>query len=334
MSTIKDVAKEAGVSIATVSRVINKSPQASQAAIKSVTEAMGKLGYRPNAAAKALVSQNTNTVGVLVGDVSDPFFGSLIKAIDTVAHKHGKHTLIGNGHHDEKQEREAIELLINNRCDAFVIHSKALPDEELIAYANEVKSMVLINRHIDAIADRCISLDNFKGAYLATQYLIRHGHTKIAYASSNHDIEDTAERIEGYKAALRDNGIELPGSYIDYGSPSGEGGEEAMTNLLTKSVDMTGIVCYNDNMAAGILSMAHDNGIAVPEKLSIIGFDDVLIARYVYPRLTTVRYPIEMMAEKAITLALKLANDEYVEPEQLRFSPTVVRRESVVKLAE
>lgn len=334
MSTIKDVAKEAGVSIATVSRVINKSPKASQTAIDAVTEAMRKLGYRPNAAAKALVSQNTNTVGVLVGDVSDPFFGTLIKSIDTIANEHGKHTLIGNGHHDAKKEREAIELLINNRCDAFVIHSKALSDEELISYANEVKSMVLINRHIDAIADRCISLDNFRGAYLATQYLIRHGHTKVAYVSSNHDIEDVDERIQGYLAALKDNEIELPSSYIDYGSPSSEGGEEAMTNLLTKSVPMTGVVCYNDNMAAGVLSVAHDNGIAVPEDLSVIGFDDVLIARYVYPRLTTVRYPIEMMAEKAINLALKLANDENIEAEVLRFSPTVVRRDSVIKLAE
>jgi len=334
MSTIKDVAKEANVSIATVSRVINKSSKASKVAIESVTNAMNKLGYRPNAAAKALVCQNTNTVGVLVSDVSDPFFGTLIKTIDTIANENGKHTLIGNGHHDAKKEREAIELLINNRCDAFVIHSKALSDDELITYANEVKSMVFINRHIDLISDRCISLDNFKGTYLTTQYLIRHGHKKIAYVSSNHNIEDVEERIKGYQAALKDNGIDLPSTYISYGSPSSEGGEEAMTHLLTKSVHMTGIVSYNDNMAAGILSVAHDNGISVPNSLSIIGFDDVLIARYVYPRLTTVRYPIEMMASKAIKLALKLANKEMVEPELLRFSPTIVRRDSVITLVD
>ncbi|MCU8526077.1 LacI family DNA-binding transcriptional regulator, partial [Vibrio vulnificus] len=100
MATIKDVAREAGVSIATVSRVINKSPKASKASIESVTQAMAKLGYRPNAAAKALVSQSTNTMGVLVGDVSDPFFGTLIKAVDEVAHENGKHLLIGNGYHN------------------------------------------------------------------------------------------------------------------------------------------------------------------------------------------------------------------------------------------
>lgn len=152
MATIKDVAKEAGVSVASVSRVINKSPKPSPATIESVTMAMKKLGYRPNANARALVSQSTNTVGVLVSDVSDPFFGTMVKAVDKVAHLHGKHILVGNGYHDEKAERKAIELLINSRCDALVIHSKALPDEELIQYAEEVKSLVYINRNIPQLA--------------------------------------------------------------------------------------------------------------------------------------------------------------------------------------
>ena len=189
MATIKEVAKEAGVSIATVSRVINKSPKASKASIASVTQAMAKLGYRPNAAAKALVSQSSNTVGVLVGDVSDPFFGTLVKAVDNVAHEHGKHILIGNGYHSPEEERKAIELLINNRCDALVIHSKGLSDDELIGYAKEVKGLVFINRHIPEMAERCIALDNRRGAYLATEYLIRHGHTKIACVASAHRIE-------------------------------------------------------------------------------------------------------------------------------------------------
>ena len=114
MSTIKDVAKEAGVSIATVSRVVNKSPQASKSAVETVTKAMKKLGYRRNESARALVSQKTNTIGVLVGDVSDPFFGLLIKAVDKVAYENGKHTLIGNGYHHPEKERDAIELLIKN----------------------------------------------------------------------------------------------------------------------------------------------------------------------------------------------------------------------------
>ncbi|EEX91493.1 transcriptional repressor RbsR [Vibrio orientalis CIP 102891 = ATCC 33934] len=333
MATIKDVAREAGVSIATVSRVINKSPKASKASVESVTKAMTQLGYRPNAAAKALVSQSSNTIGVLVSDVSDPFFGTLVKSVDSVAHEHGKHILIGNGYHDPEQERQAIELLINNRCEALVIHSKGLSDAELLGYAKEVKGLVIINRHIAEIAERCISLDNYKGAYLATEYLIRHGHKKIACVASSHNIEDSNQRVEGYLAALRENNISLPDNYIEYGEPDSDGGEVAMTNLLTKSVDITAVVAYNDYMAAGALSVLDENGLKVPEQISMMGFDDGLIARYVSPRLTTIRYPIAMMAERAAHLALNLAKAEQTSSDAMVFTPTLVRRNSVEKVS-
>ncbi|MGL5345461.1 MAG: substrate-binding domain-containing protein [Plesiomonas sp.] len=332
MATIKDIAKEAGVSVATVSRVINKSPKASQASIDAVTKAMSKLGYRPNAAARALVNQSTNTMGVLVGDVSDPFFGSLVKAVDKVARENGKHILIGNGYHSPQDERQALELLINNRCEAIVLHSKGLSDQELISYANEVKGLVLINRHIPELADRCIALDNHKGAYLATEYLIRHGHKKIACIASSHKIEDANERLQGYLAALNDNQITLPKSYTAFAEPNSEGGETAMTDLLTQGIDMTAVVTYNDYMAAGVLTTLDQNDIEVPGKISLIGFDDGLIARFVTPSLTTIRYPIEIMAERAARLALALSRDEAVEDETIIFSPTLVRRNSAVNL--
>ncbi|CAH0531546.1 substrate-binding domain-containing protein [Vibrio natriegens] len=332
MATIKDVAKEAGVSVATVSRVINKSPKASQNSIDAVTQAMSKLGYRPNAAARALVSQSTNTIGVLVSDVSDPFFGTLVKSVDNVARENGKHILIGNGYHNADDERRALDLLANSRCDALVIHAKGLSDEELIAYAKEVKGLVLINRHIPELAERCISLDNRKGAFLATEYLIRHGHRKIACIASSHDIEDTDERLQGYQSALKEHGIELSKSYVEYGEPNSDGGEVAMTNLLTKSLEITGVVAYNDYMAAGALATLDQNGIDVPQQVSMVGFDDGLIARFVHPGLTTIRYPIEMMAERATRLALALSRNEKVEDETIIFSPTLVRRDSVAKV--
>ena len=307
MATIKDVAREAGVSVATVSRVINKSPKASQASIDTVTSAMHKLGYRPNAAARALVNQSTNTIGVLVSDVSDPFFGTLVKAVDTVAHREGKHLLIGNGYHRAEEERRALELL---------------------------KTLVLINRHIPQLADRCISLDNQKGAYLATDFLIRQGHRNIACISSSHQIEDADQRIAGYQQALNEHGITLSSSYIEKASPDSEGGEQAMTNLLVKSLPFTAVVAYNDNMAAGALLVLEENGHSVPEHVSVIGFDDALISRYLRPRLTTVRYPIQLMAEKATQLALALATDAPRENDPMIFSPTIVRRDSVAQKRE
>ena len=331
MATIHDVAKIAGVSIATVSRVVNKYPNVSQPTFDLVTQVMNQLGYRPNPAARALVNQTSNTIGVLVGDVSEPFFGTLVKAVDMVLHQHDKHMLVGNGYHDADYERKAIELLINNRCEALIVHSKGLTEAELIEYAKEVKGMVIINRHIPEIAERCISLDNKKGAYLATEYLIKQGHEKIACIASADEIEDSKERVEGYLAALKDNNIVLSERYITYQEPRFVGGEAAMIDLLTKSIDMTAVVAYNDYMAAGALAVAQENGIVAPNQLSVIGFDDGLIARYISPRLTTIRYPIELMAQKAATLALELAKGESISAESFCFSPTLVRRDSVMK---
>ncbi len=329
MATIKDVAREAGVSVATVSRVLNHSPKTSKASLLAVTTAIDKLNYQPNPAARALASHNTNTIGVLVGDVSDPFFGTLVKAVDTVAQQNGKNLLIGNGYHRAEDEKKAIDLLINSRCDALVIHSKGLSDQALIEYAHQVKSLVLINRYIPELAERCISLNNTKGTYIATEYLIRHGHTHIAYINSSHDIEDATQRLQGYKDALHANNLTLNDNYIETTEPYIEGGEQAMTNLLSKSLPISAVVTYNDNMAAGAINILEDNGVKVPNNISVVGFDDALIARYVRPQLTTVRYPIYLMAEEATKLALYLTNNNIKHTANCVFSPTLIRRDSV-----
>lgn len=330
MATIKDVAKEAGVSIATTSRVLNNAPHTSESAIIAVKAAMEKLGYRPNANARALVSKSSNAIGVLVNDVSAPFFGTMVKAIDTIASEQGKQLLIGSGYHDAIKERNAINLLINSRCESLVVHSKGMSNEELTKLAQEIPGMVLINRIVPEIASRCIALDNHKGSYMATEYLIRNGHKHIAYICSSHDIEDAHDRKTGYLDALRDNGIEPIEEYIEYGEPDELGGEQAMVNLMAKNTPITAIATYNDYMAAGCLTLLQENGIRIPESMSVIGFDDGHIARYIYPRLTTIRYPIQVMANQAVKLSLELASNEQTEHHDHKlFMPILVRRSSV-----
>lgn len=329
MATIKEVAKEAGVSIATTSRVINNAPHTSEAAIVAVQAAMKKLGYRPNANARALVSKSSNTVGILVHDVSAPFFGAMVKAIDTIAAEQGKQILIGSGYHDPIKERNAINLLISSRCESLVIHSKGLSDEELTELADEIPGMMLINRSVPAIADRCIALDNFKGSYLATEFLIKNGHEKIGYIASSHDIDDAHDRRDGYLAALKDHNIEPNEEFIEYGEPDEIGGEQAMVNLLAKNLSITAVATYNDDMAAGCLALIQENGIRIPEDMSVIGFDDGLIARFIYPRLTTIRYPIQVMAKQAVLEALQRASGKDVERAQNLFAPILVKRSSV-----
>jgi len=328
MATIKDVARLANVSIATVSRVINHSPKAGEAAREAVRKAMDELGYRPNANARALVSGISDTMGCMVFDVSDPFFGAMLKAIETVAWENHKHLLIGNGLHNEQRERETLELLISKSCDALIVHSKALSDAELLNYARQVPGLVLINRYIPAIAERCVWLDNRYGSYAITQHLIELGHTRIACVASKYEIDDTMERIAGYRQAMQESGLATESMPLERAEPNEEGGEQAMQNLLGRGQPFSAVVAYNDAMATGVISVLADNGLRVPEDVSVVGFDDVIFARYFRPKLTTMRYPISMMAGLAARIAIQLAKGEQPDQSPAAFRPVLVRRQS------
>ncbi|WP_225322612.1 HTH-type transcriptional regulator GalS [Klebsiella pneumoniae] len=313
MITIRDVARQAGVSVATVSRVLNNSALVSPDTRDVVMKAVTQLGYRPNANAQALATQVSDTIGVVVMDVSDAFFGALVKAVDTVAQQHQKY------------------VLIRQRCSALIVHSKALSDDELSDFMQHIPGMVLINRIVPGYAHRCVGLDNVSGALMATRMLLNHGHQRIGYLSSNHGIEDDDMRREGWSKALQEQGIIAPDSWIGSGSPDMQGGEAAMVELLGRNLGLTAVFAYNDSMAAGALTTLKDNGIVVPQHLSLIGFDDIPISRYTDPQLTTVRYPVMSMAKLATELALLGAAGKLDREATHCFMPTLVRRHSVAQ---
>lgn len=331
MITIRDVARLAGVSVATVSRVLNHSSLVSERARDDVMRAVAQLGYRPNANAQALATQVSDTVGVVVMDVSDPFFGALVKAVDGVARAHGKFVLVGNSYHRAEEERYAIEVLIRQRCSALIVHAKALSDEELGAFLDQVPGMVLINRVVNGYEARCVGVDNISGAQLATRTLLAAGHRNIGYLASSHGIEDDALRREGWRRALLEHGITPGDGWIAAGTPDMQGGEDAMVELLGRNQRLDAVFAYNDSMAAGALAALRDNGIAVPQQLSLAGFDDIPMARYTDPQLTTVRYPIISMARLATELALKGAQGIVDPTARHVFMPTLVRRHSVMQ---
>jgi LacI family transcriptional regulator len=329
MITIRDVARHAGVSVATISRVLNHSPLVSPETRDLVMKAVTELGYLPNANAQALATQVSDTIGVVVMDVSDAFFGALVKAVDTVAQQFQKNVLIGNSYHEAEKERNAIEVLIRQRCNALIVHSKALSDAELGEFLQQIPGMVLINRIVPGFEHRCVGLDNVSGAMMATRMLLNQGHTRVGYLGSSHQIEDNQMRHEGWLRALSEQGIAAPEAWVGTGSPDLQGGEAAMVELLGRNQGLTAVFAYNDNMAAGALTALKDNGIAVPQHLSLIGFDDIPIARYTDPQLTTVRYPIVSMAKLATELALMGAAGKLDISATHCFMPTLVRRHSV-----
>jgi len=327
--TIRDVAKRAGVSVATVSRVLNNSALTSPKTREQVLQAVAELGYRPNANAQALATQSSDTLGVVVMDVSDPFFGALVKAVDTVAQQNQKYLLIGNSYHQADKERHAIEVLIRQRCNALIVHAKALSDAELIAFMDQVPGMVLINRVITGYEHRCVGLDNVFGAEMALRLLLSQGHQRIGYLGSNHPIEDGPLRQQGYSQAMAAAGILPLDSWRACGSPDLQGGEAAMVELLGRNLHLSAVFAYNDAMAAGAMAVLKENGITVPQHFSLVGFDDIPIARYTSPKLTTIRYPIVSMATLATELALKGAAGLLELQTSHIFMPTLVRRHSV-----
>lgn len=328
MATIKDVAKAAGVSVATVSRVVNNGPKVGEQTRKRVAQLMDELGYRPNANARALVTRKSTTLGVVIPELHDPFFASLASGIDQVARAHQMQVLLSTGLITAETERKALDLLLERRCEAIVLHSKYIPDDELLNLARTTPGLVLINRYLPEIAERCVWLDNWAGGQIAACHLVSLGHTQMACVMSQYNIDDPSVRLDGFEDGLKAAGLELSAECIIYAEPNQQGGEQAARELLSRDISFSAIFVYNDAMASGILSALADQGLRVPEDVAVIGFDDVLLARYLWPRLTTLRYPIEAMAVQAAELALAYCDQGADTQATYKYTPTLVRRAS------
>ena len=329
MATIKDIASAAGVSLATVSRVINNGPKVGDATRARVKTIMQEMGYRPNANARALVTKRSASLGVVIPELLEPFFAALGQGIETVTRQQKVQILLSAGSIEQETERRAIETLLEHRVEAIVVHSKALSDAELVDFACQIPGFVLINRYIPEIANRCVWLDNEAGGFIMAEHMFKQGHSKLAVVSSNYQITDPQMRIDGIRRAANAHGIDIPDSHIEFSTPDQEGGELAMQKLLSRDVEFTGILAYNDAMASGAMTMLQDNNIAVPQDVSVIGFDDVLLAKYCRPKLTTLHYPVEMMAGLATRLALDFAMGKSGKEETHKYTPTLITRQSV-----
>lgn len=333
MATIKDIASVAGVSLATVSRVINDGPKVGKETRARVKKIMREMGYRPNANARALVTQRSASLGVVIAELLDPFFATLAHGIETTTRRHNVQILMSAGSIAKDTELKAIETLLEHRCEAMVVHSKALDDRTLIDFAQQVPGFVLINRYIEAIASRCVWLDNKAGGRLMAEHVLHQGHKKLAVISSNYQITDPVERLAGIRLGLEEAGISLPDSHIEYVTPDQQGGEKAIQNLLARGVEFSAVLAYNDAVASGAMTMLLDHNIDIPNQVSVVGYDDVLLAQYSRPKLTTLHYPIEMMASKAAELALQYASGEAPqEGVTYKYTPTIVKRESVARI--
>ncbi|KZK69353.1 transcriptional regulator [Shewanella baltica] len=333
MATIKDVARVAGVSIATVSRVVNGQGKVGAQCRTRVQKVIEQLNYRPNSNAKALVKRSTNTIGIVTPNLSMSFFSSLACGAERAARERGYGLIMRNSLYETQSEIDAIESLRDQNCDAIILHSEYSDESTLIGLTEQIPGLVIINRFIPKIADRCVWLDNVTSAQEATNYLLDRGHKDFAVITSIYQNRDPASRILGVRQALLLRDMKLPLDAIEESTANMEGGEAAVQALLARGTPFTAILAYNDLMAIGAIHALFAAGIRVPEDVSVIGFDDLSIARACRPRLTTMHYPIEEMANYATDLAIKLASNATTESRNTHlFLSNLVERDSVAAL--
>ncbi|HEU4740960.1 MAG TPA: substrate-binding domain-containing protein [Meiothermus sp.] len=325
--TLSDVARAAGVSPSTVSRVINGTARVKPHKRDAVLKAIERLHYHPNILAKGLAQGRSLTIGVITQEISSPFYGEMLKGVEQALEETPYHPIFASGHWRADQEEAALKVLVARQIDALVVMDGSVPEDRLLEL---VKTMpvVVVGRKIPGL--RCLGIDNVRGAYEGTQHLIELGHRRIAHIAGPQSHPDAIDRLKGYQRALEDAGIAFDPALVvegDYLEPSGLLAVEA---LLARGALFTAIFAANDQMAYGANVALYRRGIRVPQDVSLVGFDDLPSSSYFTPPLTTVRQPGLEMGWEAARMVLDLLEGRRYTPKTL--STRLMVRESTALL--
>jgi LacI family transcriptional regulator len=290
-ATLLDVAREAGVSPSTVSRILTGRARVTDEKRKSVEHAILKLNYRPNLAARGFKTGSSMTIGVLLQDVDSPFYGRSMKGIEAGLAGSGYAPLIMSGHWDAHEEAESVHLLMGRRIDGLIILTGHLDDAQIAEFARH-QPIVVTGRTLQAPNVRSCRFDQELCGYMATRHLLSLGHRRIAHIAGTRDHSDATERLAGYHRALRESSIAIAPALTAQGDFLESGGLLAMNRLLDSGESFTAVFAANDQTAFGARMALYRRGIRVPDDLSLVSVDDVPAAAYLTPPMTTVRQPI------------------------------------------
>jgi LacI family transcriptional regulator len=306
--TIKDVARKANVSIATVSRVLNNQGGYSPKTKEKVLAAIKELGYQPNALARGLINKRTKTIGILFPEVSNMFASKILHGVENVVNEQGSSVIVCNTASNGEKTMKYLQVLHEKRIDGVIFVSEVITDE----YYKMLESMnipiVLISTESYRYSLPYVKVNDRHAAYTATEYLIQKGHRKIGMISGNkNDMIAGQPRIDGYKEALLHNGIDIKENYIVSCKGFGfKDGFYILPRLLHQAPDITAIFAASDEMAMGVISAAYKLGIKIPDDISIIGYDNLPLAEMAIPPLTTVAQPLEEMGEMAASMLFEM----------------------------
>jgi DNA-binding LacI/PurR family transcriptional regulator len=326
--TIYDVARLAGVSTATVSRALNGTGQIAPATRTAIEAAVEQLGYRPNTIARSLVTKSTQTIALLLPDITNPFYAALVSGIQQYALSHDHTMLLCTTEGDAAREEQYLHLLRAKQVDGALVDGLVLPPDRIARFVRDGFPIVCLDRDIDSTSIPLVQVDNRLGGKLATEHLVGLGHERIAHVTGLRSLGISEERLAGYADALRVAGISADPRLVAEGRFTEEGGYLAARVLLRSIPDLTAIFAANDLSALGVLSAIAESGRRVPDDISVVGFDDLRLSAFTAPPLTTVRQPAAEIAELATKILVGLTRGEEVNRLRHLLEPTLVVRAS------
>jgi DNA-binding LacI/PurR family transcriptional regulator len=329
VASLKDVAKLAGVSPATVSRVINNTVPVDAATAARVRESIAKLKYRPNVFAQNLRRKHLNIIGLVVPQIDHDMFAGVIAYVDAYAVQYGYEMMLGNTNNSSENEERVIRKFLNMNVSGLIISRVSDQSTVLGMLDRSAVPAVIIDRTLEHENVDCVCLDNIGAGRLAATYLVGMGHRALACVTGPRHIHLSRERLEGFRARLLEHGIELDPRLVTDGDFGFDSGREAARRLLATGLPVSAIWAQNDLMAIGCMQELAARGIRVPQDISVVGMDDIRAARMVYPPLTTVRQPLDQMSDTAIQVLIHRLSNPNGTAEERVVAPDLVIRGSV-----
>ncbi len=328
--TMADVAHEVGVSMMTVSRVINHKGDVSEVTRRRVLEVIERLDYCPSGIARGLATRRTGTLGLVVPDVANPFFAEVARGVEHVAYAEGYNVFLCNTDEDPGRELDVLNSLEEKRVDGLVLCSSRLESEDLRLVVDSHPVVVLVNRRLNGAGEqvRAVLVDDVLGGRLTAGHLVGRGHRAIGLLAGPAGSRSGRSRLQGYQAILAEAGLRFDAGWVQNCAPVAGAGRTVARALLGAHAELTALLCYNDLVAVGVLRAAAELGRSVPEDLAVVGFDDIPLAALVTPPLTTCRIPRYELGVRAVKLLLGQIRGDSAGSEEIILEPELVVRES------
>ena len=326
--TIYDVAREANVSMATVSRVVNGNPNVKPATRKKVHEAIERLGYRPNAVARGLASKKTTTVGVIIPDISSIFFAELARGIEDIATMYNYNIILSNSDQNKDKELHLINAMLGKQVDGLIFMGGDITEDHIREFKTSPVPITLAATVDETKETPSVNINYEEASYDATKLLLEKGNQPLAFVSGPENTIINSEKVEGFKRAMKEHGQNSPEDWIVTGDYSYDSGLEALEQIVEMEEKPSAIFVSSDEMALGVIHGAQDRGIRVPEDLEVFGFDNTRLATMVRPTLSTVVQPMYDIGAVSMRLLTKFMNKEEVEEQNVILPHRIIERNS------